>query len=282
MKQALALIAATCCVSAGNIAAERQGPTLESLSTNIICRVTVPEERAVAELAQGGYWLSFKHTNNPSGWGRRLLDPQESVFVMDGLVVVAPDYLAFDFEAGNPRNLIRSNSMASVAWGKARNGLAVGLKVRGDGVLSQSRTRLEVYLRNTSQSAFRIFACPCAGRILQPGVRVKGPKGRIVSERKGDRVASIAPCTHSTESDWPILPPDHTIGPLHFSLFTSRELPTVFDLWFDCSSPGDYEVSLEYLPRQFTAPARVSAAWKEGPSLWQDSAISGTVVLHKP
>jgi hypothetical protein len=264
-------------------AADRSNATLDSLRTNVISRASVPEKGAFVELAQGGSWLSFSHSNNPSGWGLRLAEPQQSVFVTNGLAITLPDWRAYDLDLGNSRNLIRKFNPQDVIWGKASDGLAVGLKVDGSNVMDERMVQLEAYLRNTSDKPLRVFACPGApSLLLPPKLQVIDPDGKVINGAKGKRSVQITSCSHSFESDWPVLQPGETLGPLHFTMFTSNELPTVFDLWFDGSRHGNYQVSLVYSPDRINPPEYLAQSWKDSPPVWQGKASSGTILLSKP
>jgi len=47
--------------------------------------VTVAENRCVGRIVARGRWLAVKHLDSPARLGRLLRDPEQSVFVTNGL-----------------------------------------------------------------------------------------------------------------------------------------------------------------------------------------------------
>ena len=217
--------------------------------TGVVSRITVPEAGVWVELSQGGRWLSVKKFDSPGGWGRLLGEAQKSVFVTNGLVIVLPAYVAFDLKtSGNPRNVIRDGTTpTNASWGTPVDGMAIGLKASADMFEPEGSVRLEVYIRNTGDTPLRVPACPFGGTILLRHLKVIGPAGEVISAMRGKIPASsIGSCFFDEESQWPILKPNQTLGPLHLTVITSDKSATIFDYWFDLSRPGDYQISLEY------------------------------------
>jgi hypothetical protein len=243
--------------------------------TGVVSRITAPEADVSVELSQKGRWLSVKKLGGSGGWGRLLREPEESVLLTNGLVIVLPGNLAFDLKDSNPRNVIRDDAPPTNSiWGTPVDGLAIGLRAGSDVLESGGSVRLEVYLRNTGDKPLRVPACPhCPERILLPHLKVIGPSGEVTTAARGKTLAStFTCCLYDHDREWPVLKPNQTLGPLRLNVLTADKSATIWDYWFDLSRPGEYQISLEY-----EGPADRHFDLSATPTTWQGLAWSGIV-----